>query len=166
MDPVSRPFDRAPIPVHQEGGINHTKMKGLCQELAKENFIPEEKEVNCNQNPHVAPKSSISLKPKTPDLLNLSDYQKVYPFVKTLFRETRETFPLAGRLKYFLKNWEKVRNDSTILSRLEGYSIDLVETPYQPITPVRAKLKKVQEELVSQEMKEMLENSSIRETIH
>ena len=72
--------------------------------MAKEDFILEEQEENLNQNPHMIPTSSISLKPKTPDLLNLNDYKKVHPFVKTLFQETRETFPLAGRLKYFLKN--------------------------------------------------------------
>ena len=93
--------------------------------MARENFIPGEEEVNWNQNSHVTPTSSISPKPKKPGLLNLSDYQKVPPFVKTLFKETRETFPLAGRLKYILKNWEKVTNDSTILSmdRLFGDSL-------------------------------------------
>ena len=107
-----------------------------------------------------------SLKLKTPDLLNLSDYQKVQLFVKKLFKKTRETFPLAGRLKYFLKNWEKVTNDSTILSIVKSYSIDFLETPYQPKTPIRATLNQVQEEIVSQEVKEMLEKGAIREAIH
>ena len=69
--------------------------------MAKENFIPEEEEVSWNHNLHVIPTSSISLKPKTQDLLNLSNYKKIHSFVKTLFKETRETFPLAGRLTYF-----------------------------------------------------------------
>ena len=89
MEPVGRPFDRGSMPVHRDGDINHTKIKGSYQEMAKENFI------------------SISLKPKTPVLLNLRDYKKVHTFVKTFFKETRETFPLVGRLKYFLENWEK-----------------------------------------------------------
>ena len=114
----------------------------------------------------MTPTSSISPKPKTPDLLNLNDYQKVYPFVKTLFKETRETFPLAGRLKYFLKNWEKVTDVSTNLSIVKDYPIDIVETPYQSRIPIRAKLNQVQEELVSLEVKEMLEKVAIRETIH
>ena len=114
----------------------------------------------------MTPTSSISPKPKTPDLLNLNDYQKVYPFVKTLFKETRETFPLGGRLKYFLKNWEKVTDVSTNLSIVKDYPIDIVETPYQSRTPIRAKLNQVQEELVSLEVKEMLEKVAIRETIH
>ena len=82
--------------------------------MANESFVPGEEEVNWNQNQHVTPTSSISLKPKPSSLLNLSHYQKVHPFVKRLVKETRETFLIAGRLKYFLKNWEKVTNDSTI----------------------------------------------------
>ena len=41
-----------------------------------------------------------------------------------------------------------------------------METHYQPRTPIRAKLNQVQKELASQEVKEMLENGVIRETIH
>ena len=111
----------------------------------------------------MTPTYSMILKP---ELLNLSDYQKVHSFVKTLFKETREGFPLAGRLKFFLKKWGKVTNDSTILSIVKGYSMDFVETPYQPKTPRRAKLNQVQEQIVSQEVKEMLERGAIREAIH
>ena len=121
--------------------------------MFKEKFIPgEEVEVNWDHNRNVTPTSSISLKPKTPDLLNLSDYPKVHPFVKTLFKETRKTFPLAGLLKYFLKNWEKVTNNFTVLSIVKSYSIDFVRTSYQPKTPIRVNLNQVQEERVSQEV--------------
>ena len=41
-----------------------------------------------------------------------------------------------------------------------------METPYQPRTPIRAKLNKVTEKLVLQEVNEMLEKGAIRETIH
>ena len=114
----------------------------------------------------MTPPSSINLNLKTPDVLNFSNYKKVHPFVKTLFKETRKTFPLAGRLIYFLKNWEKVAIDSAILSLVKGYSMDTVETPYQPKTPIRAKLNQVQEKLVSQEVKEVLEKGTIREASH
>ena len=60
--------------------------------------------------------SSVFLKPKTPDLLNLNDYKNVHPFVKTVFKETWETFALAGRLNYFLKNWDNFVNNPAILS--------------------------------------------------
>ena len=70
MDSISCPFDTVSSPVHEDRGINHTKIKGSCQEMAKENFIPGEEEVNWNQNFHVTPASGISPKPKTTDLLN------------------------------------------------------------------------------------------------
>lgn len=89
-----------------------------------------EGEVNWNHRLLVTPTYRIYLKPKAPDLLNLSDYQKVYPLIKTLFKETRETFPLAGKLNYFLKIWEKVTNDSTTLGIVKGCSIEFAETPY------------------------------------
>ena len=61
---------------------------------------------------------------------------------------------------------EKNTNDSKILSIVKSYSRDFVETPYQPRTPIRAKLNKVTEKLVLQEVNEMLEKGAIRETIH
>ena len=45
MDHVSHPFDKVPIPVDLDGGIDPTKIKGSCQELAKENFTLVEEEV-------------------------------------------------------------------------------------------------------------------------
>ena len=101
MDPVSHPCDKVPIPVDLDAGINHTKDKGSCQELAKENFTLVEEEVNWNHNHHVTYPSSLSLKPKTQDFLNLNDCKKVQPFVKSLFKETRETFPIIESINIF-----------------------------------------------------------------
>ena len=61
MDPISCLFDRASIPVLENRGINHAKIKGFCQEMAKENFIPGMEEVNWNQNSHMTPAFSIIL---------------------------------------------------------------------------------------------------------
>ena len=77
----------------------------------------------------MTPSPSTKLKVKTPDLLNLNEYKNVHPFVKMLFQENKESFPPAGKLKYFLKNWEKVTNDTTILNIVKSYSIEFVESP-------------------------------------
>ena len=45
------------------------------------------------------------------------------PICKKLLKEARKTFPIAGRLTYFLKNLEKITKDS-ILSIVKGYSVD------------------------------------------
>ena len=63
-----------------------------------------------------------------------------------------------------MKNWKKVTNDWTILSIVKGYSIDFMEGPYLPKAPIRATL--IQEELLSQEMKEILEKDAIKKSIH
>ena len=57
--------------------------------MVKVNFIPGEEEVNFDYNTHVTPIFSISLKSKTPDILNLRNCQKLHPFVKPFFKETR-----------------------------------------------------------------------------
>ena len=41
-----------------------------------------------------------------------------------------------------------------------------MEGPYLPKAPIRATLKKVQEELLSQEVKEILEKDAIKKSIH
>ena len=65
-----------------------------------------------------------------------------------------------------MENSKKATNDSTILSIVKGYSIDFVATLHQPRTPIRAKLNQVQEEIVSQEAKELMKKGTIRESIH
>ena len=41
-----------------------------------------------------------------------------------------------------------------------------METLYEPKTPIRTKLNQVQEKIVSQEVREILEKGAIKETIH
>ena len=65
-----------------------------------------------------------------------------------------------------MKNWGKVKSNSTILRIFKGYSIDIVETPYQPKITIRAKLNEGQEQLVSQEMKKRLEKGVVGEAVH
>ena len=62
-----------------------------------------------------------------------------------------------------MKNWRKVKSNSAILRIFKGYSVDFAETPYQPKITIRAKLNEGQEQLVSQEMKKMLEMGVIGE---
>ena len=87
---------------------------------------------------------------------------KCLPICKNTFQGDQRNFFSSRKVK----NWEKVTSASTILSIVKGYSIDFVETRYQPKTPIRAKLNQVQEELVSEEVKEMLEDGARREANH
>ena len=71
------------------GSINHINIRSSSQEMVKVHFIPGEEEVSFDYNTHVTPISSISLKSKTPEILNLRNCQILQPFVKRFFKETR-----------------------------------------------------------------------------
>ena len=85
----------------------------------------------------MTPISSINLKLKAPDLLNLNDYQKVHPFVKTLFKETKETFFLAGRLKLGKshKCFNNPKHSQGLFYRLCGDSLPTKNTNKGKIKP-------------------------------
>ena len=75
---------------------------------------------------------------------------------KNIFQGDQRNFSSSREVKIFFESWKKVTNDSTILSIVKVYSIDFLETSYQPITPIMAKLNQVQQELVSHEVKKCL----------
>ena len=61
-----------------------------------------------------------------------SALQNVHPFIKNLFQGTKiPQVPLAGRLKYFLKSWEKLTRDPNILSITQGFQILFKRKPSQ-----------------------------------
>ena len=43
--------------------------------------------------------------------------------------------PLAGRIAYFIRNWEVVTSDAWVLNTVKGYEIELSSTPYQCLRP-------------------------------
>ena len=126
MDPVSRSFDRTPIPINRDRGTNHTKIKGSCQEMAKENFIPGEEEVNWNQNPHATPISSISLKSKTPDLLiKFKWLRKSSPIFKSTFQGDQRNFSSSRKVEIFFekhgKSYKRLNNPIQNYTRFRKY---------------------------------------------
>ena len=96
---------------------------------------------------------------KVPDLMIRT--QKVHPMIKNLFYLNIPDIPLAGRLKYFQKNWKVLTQDPKILSIVEGYDIPFVEKPYQCQIPAKAKFDKTQTQLVNQEIQDMLKKGAI-----
>ena len=61
-----------------------------------------------------------------PVLIPDSDLQNVNPFIKNLFQGIKlPQVPLAGRLKYFLKSWEKSTRDPNILGITQGFQIPI-----------------------------------------
>ena len=104
--PAKRPYDYGSLrPPFRQGP--HSSLSGWgYQSYQNQGFVPRDGQRKFHSRggrgklkPGLpwTPTSSISPRPKTLDLLNLSDHQKPHPFVKTLFKENRETFPLTGR---------------------------------------------------------------------
>ena len=67
-----------------------------------------------------------------PDSLPMSKLKYVHPLVLRLFQShSIEDFPLAGRLKNFRRNWEKVTNNPEILRIVLGLKKNFLERPYK-----------------------------------
>ena len=74
---------------------------------------------------------------KFPVLIPDSDLENVYPFIKNLFKGIKiPQVPLAGRLKYFLKFWEKLTRDPNILGIRQGFQIPFKHPLHPPPTPL------------------------------
>ena len=65
-----------------------------------------------------------------PVLIPDSDLQNVHPFIKNLFLGIKILqVPLVGRLKYFLKSWEKLSRDPNLLGIAQGFQIAFKRKP-------------------------------------
>lgn len=69
--------------------------------------------------------------------------------------------PLAGRLKYFVKNWELVTNDPWVLQAVSGYQICFSNLPFQKTIP--AMMVSVEDqEVINKEVEELIEKQAIQ----
>jgi mRNA-degrading endonuclease HigB of HigAB toxin-antitoxin module len=76
----------------------------------------------------------------------------------------REKRPLAGRLKYFLPNWEKLTQDQWVLECVQGYTIPFLHTPVQTRQPNHFFHKREDLDLIGEEVQNMLEKEAIEIT--
>ena len=70
--------------------------------------------------------------------------------------------PLAGRLQYFIRNWEMITQDQWVLDAVQG--VPLTQTLHQPHPPRVLHHPSEEEELKQEEIKGMLEKQAIEET--
>ena len=92
---------------------------------------------------------------------------KSSPICKNTFQGDQGNFSSSKKVKIFFEKLGKGYKRFNHPKHRQGlFYTDFVETSYQPRTPIWAKLNQVQEEIVSQEVKEMLEKGVIRGAIH
>ena len=81
-------------------------------------------------------KSHYVSNPKRLDI----DSPKVYRFVRNLFHVKARQAPLAGILKFYSENWEKLTQDVNLSSIVQVFKIPFSETPVQYIPPHLARV--------------------------
>ena len=95
------------------------------------------------------------------DLLPASVFCKIHPLVANLFPVKIKQLPKAGRVKHFVKNWQRLTNDPMILDIVNGYEIPFILPPRQSRLPNLCQLTKEASDLVDQEVQDMLRKGAI-----
>ena len=73
---------------------------------------------------------------------------------------------IAGRIKYFIKNWEELTTDSFILNVVMGCKIDLLHTPHQHYCPNETKFSEKEKLFVQEELAKLLHKHVIIPSKH
>jgi len=71
--------------------------------------------------------------------------------------------PRAGRLKYFLQNWELLTSDQWTLNTVTGYKLELTGVPRQSRLPSPHPLNASQLALVEDEIASLLDERAIQQ---
>ena len=70
------------------------------------------------------------------EILSPEIYSHIHLAIKGLFPPKKaQNFPQAGRLQYFLENWEKLTSNPAILNIVKGYQIPFLSVPIQKSCP-------------------------------
>ena len=76
----------------------------------------------------------------------------------------RQSLPVAGRIKHFLPNWEKLTQDTWVLETVEGFMVPFRQKPFQQQLPKPLKHSKAEEDLLQEKIQSMMAKNVIEET--
>ena len=68
---------------------------------------------------------------------------------------------IAGRLQLFLTNWRKTTTDPWVINCIQGYSIDLIEEPFQYQAPKELTFSQEETNLLTTEVENMVNKQAI-----
>ena len=75
------------------------------------------------------------------------------------------TYPrLAGRVAYFLPNWEVLTQDQWVLQTVADYHLELTEAPTQARVPQQMKCSQESKSQIDSELQELLSKGAVVET--
>ena len=107
MYPVSHLFNGALIAFRPYDGINYSKIKDSFQEVAKENFIRGEEEVNANHNPPCDTSFQLKSETKNTSLFISKRLRESSPICKNTFQGDQRNFSSGRRVKIVFEKLEK-----------------------------------------------------------
>ena len=100
--------------------------------------------------------------PNTPQLLDVGK-SKLHHLVRNFFHVKARQAPLAGRLKFYLENWEKLTQDVNILSIAQGFKIPFSQTAFQYGPPKLARMNMEERLQINSKIKEMLNKGAVQQ---
>ena len=71
---------------------------------------------------------------------------------------------LAGRVAYFLPNWEVLTQDQWVLQTVADYHLQLTEAPTQASVPQQTKCSQESKSQINSELQELLSKGAVVET--
>ena len=98
-----------------------------------------------------------------PVIIAATELKNVHPIIKGLFpiQIIREV-PLAGRLQYFVNNWQILTKNPDILELVSGLRLSFIEEPIQNKPPHQAEMNMEQSALIDKEIDAMLRKGAIQ----
>lgn len=79
------------------------------------------------------------------------------------FQTSLDPPSIAGRIKHFVKNWQKITKDPVVLDMVRGLSLEWAETPHQCREPSTPKFSKAETRSLNSEIQKMLEKGAIEQ---
>ena len=157
------PFRRALGPATVAGGEKSSLRKKKTTGRITEATTGTSLKVKCLQTN--TPSLSIE-KPLTHPLVINVNENLVHPLIRHLFPEKIVQAPLAGRIKFFLQNWQQVTRDQRILDIVKGWKIPLLTKPKQRRPPKPFLLSPQEKLIIDQEVQAMLRKGAICHVPH
>ena len=108
---------------------------------------------------------SVTSNPELVLLIKISTLEHVDLLIRKLFTKNIPNVPLAGRLPYFIRAWEKISQDQEILPIVKRYEIPFESLLFQEKTLNFTKIPKEQFSLVEQEVLEISEKGTIQKVV-
>ena len=125
-------------------------------------FLEQHREVNEVRKINFPLQNIVKILPS--NFLGLSQFSKVHVAIKNIFPlRVNPQLPLAGRLGYYIKNWEKITQDQNILQLVKGYQIPFLKHPKQDRPPPKSSWSLEEQKLIDQEVQKMLQKGAIQE---